>query len=113
MEMTINLLSDYDSTNQKERVAKKDALDSTETVEAGMGMEIESSGNGPDLVLSLIPMLLSYMSTVIESESKRIKAGSESRNLHLEFTVISKYIHPIYQTVLCLQLFLSLLIVLP
>lgn len=90
MEMTINLLSDYDSKDQKQESTIKDVQDSTETVEAGMGMEIESCASGPDLVLPLIPKLLSYMSTVIESEGKRIKAGSEPRNLHLEFTVISK-----------------------
>jgi hypothetical protein len=83
MEMTTNLLSEYDSQDQKQ----KSIQDSTET---GMGMEIESSVRGPDLVLPLIPKLLSYMSTVIESEGKRVRAGSESRNLHLEFTVISK-----------------------
>ena len=92
MEMTTNLLSDYDSQNQKQKSEIKDALVSTEIqhVEAGMGMETESSVSGPDLVLPLIPKLLSYMSTVIESEGKRVRAGSESRNLHLEFTVISK-----------------------
>lgn len=92
MEMTTNLLSDYDGQNQKQKSEIKDALDSTETqqAEAGMGMEIESTVSGPDLVLPLIPKLLSYMSTVIESEGKRIRAGNESRNLHLEFTVISK-----------------------
>ena len=89
MEMTINLLSDY-GQNEWQKVTKKDMQDSTETVEAGMGMEIQSSVSGPDLVLPLIPKLLSYMSTVIESEGKRVKAGSEPRNLHLEFTVISK-----------------------
>ena len=93
MEMTVNLLSDYDGKNWKEKSTIKDVPDSTETirnVEAGMGMEIESSVSGPDLVLPLIPKLLGYMSTVIESEGKRIRAGSEPRNLHLEFTVISK-----------------------
>ena len=92
MEMTTNLLSDYDSQDQKQKSEIKDALDSTETqqVEAGMGMETERSVSGPDLVLPLIPKLLSYMSTIIESEGKRVRAGNESRNLHLEFTVISK-----------------------
>ena len=90
MEMTINLLSDYDSKDQKQKSTAKDVQESTATEEAGTGMEIESSVSGPDLVLPLIPKLLSYMSTIIESESKRIKAGSEPRNLHLEFTVISK-----------------------
>ena len=94
MEMTTNLLSDYNSQDQKQiHVSEiKDALDSTETqqVETGMGMETECSVSGPDLVLPLIPKLLSYMSTVIESEGKRVRAGNESRNLHLEFTVISK-----------------------
>ena len=92
MEMTTNLLSDYDSEDQKQKSEIKDALDSTETqqIEAGIGMENERSVSGPDLVLPLIPKLLSYMSTVIESEGKRVRAGSESRNLHLEFTVISK-----------------------
>ena len=62
----------------------------TQTEEAGMGMEIESSASGRDLVLPLIPKLLSYMSTVIEGEGKRVRAGSAQRNFHLEFTVISK-----------------------
>ena len=91
MEMTINLLSDYNSQHQKQKSTIEDVQDSTVIEGGGTGMEIESSVSGPDLVLPLIPKLLSYMSTVIESEGKRIKAGScELRNLHLEFTVISK-----------------------
>ena len=98
MEMTINLLSasDYDSQDQRQKSTMKDVhvQDSTcaetQTEEAGMGMEIESSMSGHDLVLPLIPKLLSYMSAIIDSEGKRIRAGSAQRNLHLEFTVISK-----------------------
>ena len=94
MEMTINLLSDYDSHDQEQKITKNGTQDSEETKEAGMGMEIQNSICGSDLVLPLIPMLLSYMSTVIESEGRRVKASSEPRNLHLEFTVISKYVDP-------------------
>ena len=69
---------------------REDKMDSMET--DGRGLEIETSSRmgGPDLVLPMVPKLLSYLNTVIESEGKRVKAGSEPRNIHLEFTVISK-----------------------
>ena len=102
MEMTVNLLSGWDGEESEKREVKLTTNAMADVLESvkedardgdsgmGMGMEIGNGTSGPELVLPLVPMLLSYMSGVIESESKRIKAGSNPKDLHLEFTVISK-----------------------
>ena len=87
MELTVNLLGDGDGSAE-------DEVDSQNNTQIGMGMEIQRYAatvkGRPDLVLPFIPKLLCYMSSAIESESRRIKAGNETRNFHSEFTVISK-----------------------
>ena len=101
MEMTVNLLSSsgWDGPGNEDREyalvgntakALESTEDSTWVGERGIGMEIGNDTNGPKLVLPLIPKLLSYMSGIVETESKRVKAGGNPRDLHLEFTVISK-----------------------
>lgn len=90
MELTINLLSDSDSATEEQVKVVEGPLDNSETDESGNGMEVENTTSGPDLVLPFIPMLLSYMSTVIEREGRKVKQGRESASLQLEFTVISR-----------------------
>ena len=94
MELTFNLLSGWDGfvkdREDETMTFREDKMDSMETDGRGLEIETSSRSSGPDLVLPMVPKLLSYLNTVIESEGKRVKAGSEPRNIHLEFTVISK-----------------------
>ena len=90
--MTVNLLSDWELTETDEQEMKaKLTMEVTKndvgTDENGTRMDV---AHGPDLVLPFIPILLGYMSIVIEGEGKRVRVASEPTSLHLEFTVISR-----------------------
>ena len=93
MELTVNLLSDWDKltvTDEQEQKTKEVMQNDVRTDESEARMDIGNRTQGSDLVLPFIPMLLGYMSAVIESERKRMKVTSEPINLCLEFTVISR-----------------------
>ena len=93
MELVINLLDSVDNLNiEQEAAARSSKTVKRDQIKNRGGIEIEASSSaiGHRLVLLIISQLLNYMSTLIESEARRIKSGSDQRNLHLEFKVISK-----------------------